>query len=80
MKRKQRHDGTHLTLEERKIIQAGIENDSTKADIARTIGKDATTVAKEIRKHRKLKSRNTYNLTFLSLRSGTNWNETCLAD
>jgi IS30 family transposase len=60
MKRKQTHDGTHLTLDERKIIQVGIENDSTKADIARTIGKDATTVAKEIRGHRKLKPRNTY--------------------
>jgi len=61
MKRKQKHDGTHLTLEERKIVQAGIENGSTKADIARTIGKDATTIAKEIRKHRQLKPRNTFN-------------------
>ena len=61
MKRKQIHDCTHLTLEERKIIQAGIENNSTKADIARTTGKDAATVAKEIRKHRKLKPRNTFN-------------------
>jgi len=61
MKRKQTHDGTHLTLDERKIIQAGIENNSSKADIARTIGKDATTVAKEIRKHRTLKLRNTFN-------------------
>ena len=61
MKRKQKHDGTHLTLEERKIIQAGIENSSTKADISRTIGKDATTIAKEIRKHRTFKPRNTFN-------------------
>jgi len=61
MKRKPKHDGTHLTLNERKIIQAGIENGATKADIARTIGKDATTVAKEIRKHRELKPRNTFN-------------------
>jgi IS30 family transposase len=61
MKRKQVHDGTHLTLEERKVIQAGIENGSTKADMARTIGKDATTVAKEIRRHRELKLRNTFN-------------------
>lgn len=65
MKRKQMHDGTHLTLEERKIIQTGIENNSTKADIARTIGKDATTVAKEIRKHRKIKPRNTFNRPIL---------------
>ena len=61
MKRKQIHDSTHLTLEERKIIQAGIENNSTKASIARTIGKDATTIAKEIRKHHTLKLRNTFN-------------------
>jgi IS30 family transposase len=61
MKWKQTHDGTHLTLEERKIIQTGIENNSAKADIARTIGKDATTVAKEIRRHRQLKPRNTFN-------------------
>ena len=60
MKRKTTNDCTHLTLEARKIIQAGIENGATKADIARTIGKDATTVAKEIRKHRKFKPRNTY--------------------
>jgi hypothetical protein len=37
MKRKQLHDCSHLTLEQRKIIQVGIENGSTKADIARTI-------------------------------------------
>ncbi|MCL1842539.1 MAG: helix-turn-helix domain-containing protein [Defluviitaleaceae bacterium] len=45
MKRKPKHDGIHLTLNERKVIQAGIENGATKADIARTMGKDATTVA-----------------------------------
>ena len=60
MKRKQLHNGTHLTYEQRRIIQTGIENNSTKADIARTIGKDATTVAKEIRKHRSFKPRNTH--------------------
>lgn len=65
MKRKQRHDSAHLTLEDRKVIQAGIENNSTKADIARTIGKDATTVAKEIRSHRQLRPRNTYHRPIL---------------
>lgn len=58
---KQIHDNSHLTLEERKIIQMGIENRSRKVDIARTIGKDPTTIAKEIRKHRKLHPRNTFN-------------------
>ena len=60
-KRKQLHDNSHLTLEQRRIIQAGIENNSPKATIARTIGKDATTVAKEIHKHRTFKPRNTFN-------------------
>ena len=71
MKRKQIHDSTHLTLEERKIIQAGIENNSTKASIARTIGKDATTIAKEIRKHRTLKPRNTFNRPVLCAKLST---------
>lgn len=51
----------HLSLDERKIIQTGIENRSRKVDIARTIGKDPSTVAKEIKKHRKLSPRNTFN-------------------
>lgn len=53
-------DNTHLTLDERKIIQTGIENRSRKVDIARTIAKDPTTIAKEIRKHRELKPRNQF--------------------
>ena len=53
-KKPQKPDATHLTLDRRKIIEAGIGNGATKADIGRTIGKDATTVAKEIRKHRQL--------------------------
>lgn len=57
---KQIHDNKHLTLDERKIIQTGIENRSNKVDIARTIGKDPTTVAKEIRKHREIRPRNTF--------------------
>ncbi len=57
---KQIYDNKHLTLDERKIIQTGIENRSNKVDIARTIGKDPSTVAKEIRKHRQIKPRNTF--------------------
>ena len=57
---KQIHDNKHLSLDERKIIQTGIENRSKKVDIARTIGKDPTTVAKEIRKHRVFKPRNQF--------------------
>lgn len=45
---------SHLTLEERRIILTGITNGSTKAAIARTIGKDKSTVGKEIKLHRVL--------------------------
>lgn len=52
---------THLTLEDRKIIQDGIENELTKVQIAKNIGKDPTTVSKEIKNRRKLKPRNPFN-------------------
>ena len=58
--RKAAHDSKHLTLDERKIIQTGIGNGSSKSDIARVLSKDPTTIAKEIRKNRVLKPRNTY--------------------
>ena len=48
---------THLTREERRIIEIGIRNNSTKTSIANTIGKDNSTVGKEIKLHRKLKTR-----------------------
>lgn len=58
MIKKQTCDNKHLSLDERKIIQKGIENRCNKVDIARTLGKDPTTIAKEIRKHREFKPRN----------------------
>lgn len=45
---------THLTLEERRIILTGITNGSTKTAIAMTIGKDKSTIGKEIKLHRVL--------------------------
>lgn len=45
---------SHLTLAERRIILAGITNGSTKTAIAQTIGKDKSTVGKEIKLHRSL--------------------------
>ena len=44
----------HLTLEERRIILTGITNGSTKTAIAQTIGKEKSTVGKEIKLHRTL--------------------------
>ena len=52
---------THLTLDQRQKIQEGIENELTKVAIAKNIGKDPTTVSKEIKNRRKLKPRNTFN-------------------
>ena len=40
---------SHLTLEERRIILNGISHGSTKTAIAQTIGKDKSTVGKEIK-------------------------------
>lgn len=45
---------SHLTLEERRIILTGITNGSSKTAIAQTIGKDKSTVGKEIKLHRVL--------------------------
>ena len=45
---------SHLTLEERRIILTGIMNGSSKTAIAQTIGKDKSTVGKEIKLHRYL--------------------------
>lgn len=46
-----------LTLDERRIIETGIRNGSTKTAIARTLGKDKSTIGKEIRLHRTLSYR-----------------------
>lgn len=46
------NSNSHLTLDERRIILSGITNGSTKVAIAQTIGKDKSTVGKEIKLHR----------------------------
>ena len=45
---------THLTLEERRIINTGVTNASTKVAIAKILGKDKSTIGKEIKAHREL--------------------------
>ena len=47
----------HLTLAERIIIETGIQSGATKAAIAKTIGKDNSTIGKEIALHRQLTRR-----------------------
>lgn len=51
----------HLTLDDRKLIQQGIENRCSKTSIANDLGKDPSTIAKEIKHHRSLKPRNRFN-------------------
>lgn len=43
---------SHLTLEECRIILEGILNGSHKSAIAETLGKDKSTIGKEIKLHR----------------------------
>ena len=47
--------GAHLTLSERQIIETGISKGASKKSIADTIGKDKSTIGKEIKNHRVLK-------------------------
>ena len=44
--------GAHLTLSERQIIETGISKGASKKSIADTIGKDKSTIGKEIKNHR----------------------------
>lgn len=53
----QQNKNKALTYHERRIIETGIRNGSTKTAIADTIGKDKSTVCKEIKLHRRLKHR-----------------------
>lgn len=52
--------GTHLTLEDRKIIQLFIEQGKFKAQIARELCKSPSTIAKEIKRHRRFKLSSAY--------------------
>ena len=62
---------TYLSLEDRRKIQEGLENELSRTEIAKNINKDISTVAKEIKNRRKLKPRNPFNnpLLVLNLKS-----------
>ena len=59
----------HLTVQERIIIEKGIDNGSTKAAIALTIGKDKSTVGKEIKKHRELVHKSSYKINCANMKN-----------
>lgn len=44
---------SHLTLDDRKKIQEGLEKELSRTEIAKNINKDISTVAKEIKNRRK---------------------------
>lgn len=51
----------HLSLEDRKNIELGIIDGLSKSQIAKKIDRHPTTISNEIKKHRKIKIRNTFN-------------------
>ena len=51
----------HLTLEDRKVIQEGIEQGLSKTAIAKSLSKDPSTVSKEIMRYRTRKTRKLFN-------------------
>lgn len=53
--------GKHLTLDDRLSIQAGLHEGLNFQDIARQIGKDPSTISKEIRNHIIVKRTSSYN-------------------
>lgn len=52
---------SHLSLDDRKKIQEGLEKELSRTQIAENINKNISTVAKEVKNRRKLKPRNPFN-------------------
>ena len=51
----------HMTQEDRVAIEAGLSECRSMREIASMIGKDPSTISKEIKKHRTFPPRNTFN-------------------
>jgi IS30 family transposase len=51
----------HLTLQERQSIETAITRGATKAEMGRLLGKDPAGISREIKRHRELRPRNTFN-------------------
>lgn len=45
-------ENLHLTLDERNFIEQELAKNTTFSDIAKYLGKDITTISKEVKKHR----------------------------
>ena len=53
--------GKHMTLDERRYIQIGLNDGASFKDIARHIGKDPSTISKEVRNHLITRRNSTFN-------------------
>lgn len=60
---------SHLTFEERRIIQVGIENKSSKKSIADNLGKNKSTICKEIKNRRYHAYKSKYPVECLNIRN-----------
>lgn len=61
MSKEIRGNQMHLTLENRIYIEKGLDNGMVFKEIAKYLCKDPTTISKEIKKHRQLTERNSFN-------------------
>ncbi len=52
---------THLTLEDRIIIEVSLKNGESFAEIGRKLEKDPSTISKEVRNHIKIVRNKSYN-------------------
>ena len=57
MNKKTKGNQKHLTLSQRITIEKGLQSGDSFASIARTIGKDPSTISKEVRRYTKIKER-----------------------
>ena len=51
----------HMTLDQRIMIEKGLDQGSSLRSIALQLGKDPTTISKEIKKHRSIQEHNHFN-------------------
>ncbi len=61
MLRKNNTNQKHLTLDNRVIIEKGLDVSKPLSSIANALGKDPTTISKEIKKHRSFQKHNVFN-------------------
>lgn len=61
MSKEIRGNQRHLTLEKRIYVEKGLDNGMAFKEIAKYLCKDPTTISKEVKKHRQLTERNSFN-------------------